>query len=56
MDVITSMFDFMKIEGTEIVACVSHMLREDARNWWAVGSQIRDVSTMSWEQLQEVFK
>ena len=48
MDVITSMFDFMEIEGTDRVACTSYMLREDARIWWAVTSQIRDVSTMSW--------
>lgn len=56
MDVITSMLYFIKIEGTDRVTCASHMLREDARIWWAVTSQIRDVSTMSWEQFQEVFK
>ena len=55
MDDITSMCDFMKIGGTDRVACATFMLREDARTWWAVTSQIRDVSTMSWEQFQEVF-
>ena len=55
MNDITSMFDFMKIEGTDRVACATYMLREDARIWWAVTSQIWDVSTMSWEQFQEVF-
>ena len=55
MDVITSMFVFMKIEGTDRMACASYVLREDARIWWVVTSQIRDVSTMSWEQFQEVF-
>ena len=55
MDAITSMFDFMKIEGTDRVACATYMLREDAQIWWAVTSQIRDVSTMSWEQFHEVF-
>ena len=49
MDDITSMCEFMKIEGTDRVACATYMLREDARIWWAVTSQIRDVSTMSWE-------
>ena len=49
MNDITSMFDFMKIEGTDRVACATYMLREDARIWWAEASQIRDVSTMSWE-------
>ena len=56
MDVITSMLDFIKIEGTDRVTCARHMLREDARIRWAVTSQIRDVSTMSWEQFQKVFK
>ena len=55
MDAITSMLDFMKIEGVDRVACASLLLREDARIWWAVTSQIRDVSTMSWEQFQGVF-
>ena len=49
------MFDFMKVEGADRVACATYMLREDARIWWAVTSQIRDVSTMSWEQFHEVF-
>ena len=49
MDDITSMYEFMKIEGTDRVACATYMLRENAQIWWAVTSQIRDVSTMSWE-------
>ena len=55
MDDITSMCEVMKIEGADRVACATHMLREDARIWWAMTSQIRDVSTMSWEQFQGVF-
>ena len=55
MDLITSILDFMRVESNDRVACVSYMLRGDARIWWCVVSQIRDVRIVSWEQFQGVF-
>lgn len=37
------------------VASAIHMLRDDARIWWGVVMQMRDVWTMTWEEFQEVF-
>lgn len=54
MDLITSILDFMRVEGNDKVACASYMLRSDAKIWWGVISYIRDVGTMSWEQFQRV--
>ena len=47
MELITSTLDFMKVEGNDRVACASHMLRGDARIWWGVVGQRRDVATMT---------
>ena len=37
------------------MACASHKFWDDARIWWGIVSQIRDVREMSWEQFCEVF-
>ena len=55
MDLITSTLDFMGVIGNDRVSCASYMLRDDARIWWGVVSQIRDVRAMTWEQFQGLF-
>ena len=55
MDLVTSILDFMGVEGNDRVSCASYMLRGDARIWWGVVSQIRDVRALSWEQFQGLF-
>ena len=52
---ITSILDFMRVEGNDRVACATYMLREDARIWWEVASQTRDVSTLSWDGFRDLF-
>ena len=47
LTMITTILDFMRIEGHDRVACATYMLREDARIWWEVASQTRDVATLS---------
>ena len=37
------------------MACASHILRDDARSWWGVVIQRRDIRGMSSEDFQEVF-
>ena len=55
MDLVSSILDFMGVEGNDRVSCASHMLRGNARIWWGVVSQIRDVRALSWEQFQGLF-
>ena len=55
MDLITSTLDFMGVIGNDRVSCASFMLRNDARIWWGVESQIRDVRALTWEQFQSLF-
>ena len=55
MDLITSTLDFLGVIGNDRVSCASYMLRDDARIWWGVVSQIRDVRAMTWEQFQGLF-
>ena len=52
---LSSILDFIGIEGNVRVACASHTFRDDVRIWWGIASQIRDVREMSWEQFREVF-
>ena len=52
---ITAILDFMRVEGHDRVACATYMLREDARIWWEVASQTRDVTTLSWEGFKDLF-
>ena len=55
LELITSTLNFMGVEGNDRVACASHMLRGNARIWWGVVSQTRDIRMMSWEDFKEVF-
>ena len=49
MTMITTILDFMRVEGHDRVACATYILREDARIWWEVASQTRDVTALTWE-------
>ena len=55
MNMISSILYFMRVEGNERVACASYMFREDARIWWDVVVQRRDVSIMTWEEFRKNF-
>ena len=45
---IETILDFMQLNDRERVACVSYMLKKDARHWWAAVKLRRDVETMTW--------
>lgn len=47
--------DFMDLVGHDRVMCATYMFRKDARTWWDVISQTRDVSTLSWEEFVRLF-
>ena len=56
MSMLTTMLDFMRVVGNERVACAAYMFREDARIWWEVVGQTKDVNLLSWEEFQSFFK
>ncbi|XP_062113049.1 uncharacterized protein LOC133824194 [Humulus lupulus] len=47
--------NMMGVLGNERVVCASFMLRKDARIWWEVVEQSRDVNTMDWDGFKQVF-
>ncbi|XP_062113420.1 uncharacterized protein LOC133824540 [Humulus lupulus] len=55
MSMMGSTLYFMRVEGNKRVACETHMLRDDARIWWEVISQERDVTAMTWAEFQQAF-
>ena len=55
MNMISSILDFMRVEGNERVACASYMLREDAHIWWDVVSQRRNIAIMTREEFRNIF-
>ena len=55
MNMISSILDFMRVQGNERVACASYMFREDARIWWDVVVQRRNVSVMTREEFRNLF-
>ena len=55
MNMVSSILDFMRVEGNEIVACASYMFREDAHIWWDVVVQRRNVAVMTWEEFKNIF-
>ena len=52
---ITSIMDFMRVAGYDRVAYAAYMLRDDARIWWEMVTQDRDVTTVTWEEFQAWF-
>ena len=52
---ITTILDFMRVSGNERVACATYMFREDARIWWEVITQTKNVNALSWEEFQTLF-
>ncbi|XP_062073472.1 uncharacterized protein LOC133777748 [Humulus lupulus] len=55
MSMITTILDFMRVTSNERVACATYMFWEDARIWWEVITQTRNVNALSWEEFQTLF-
>ena len=55
MNMISCILDFMRVERSDRVACASYMFREDARIWWDVVVQRRNVTVMTWEEFTNIF-
>ncbi|KAM6566096.1 hypothetical protein CsatA_025224 [Cannabis sativa] len=55
MSMITSIFDFMRVEDNDRVQCDIYMLRDDARIWWEIVSQGYNLNTMTWNAFRALF-
>ncbi|XP_062103937.1 uncharacterized protein LOC133815066 [Humulus lupulus] len=55
MSMMGSILDFMQVEGDDRVTCATHMVRDDARIWWEVISQEKDVTAMTWAEFLQAF-
>ncbi|XP_060963693.1 uncharacterized protein LOC133033109 [Cannabis sativa] len=45
----------LRVDGNDRVKCASYMLRKDARIWWEVVEQTKDVDAMNWDDFKRVF-
>ncbi|XP_060959315.1 uncharacterized protein LOC133030550 [Cannabis sativa] len=52
---IESILQMLRVDGNDRVKCASYMLRKDARIWWEVVEQTKDVDTMNWDDFKRVF-
>ena len=55
MSMVSTILDFMRVSGNERVACATYMFQDDARIWWEVISQTRNINALSWEEFQTQF-
>ncbi|XP_062102995.1 uncharacterized protein LOC133813988 [Humulus lupulus] len=45
----------MQLSDREKVSCVAHKLKKDAKIWWEVVKQTREVNQMTWAEFELVF-
>ena len=55
MDMIKIVLDFMGLVGNDRVRCATYTFRKDARTWWNVITQTRDIADMTWEEFVRLF-
>ncbi|XP_062088884.1 uncharacterized protein LOC133795448 [Humulus lupulus] len=48
-------FEFMQLSDREKVSCAAHTLKKDAKIWWEVVKQTREVNQMTWAEFELVF-
>ncbi|KAM6556128.1 hypothetical protein CsatB_003147 [Cannabis sativa] len=54
MSRIESILQMLRVDGNDRVKCASYMLRKDARIWWEVVEQTKNVDTMNWDDFKRV--
>ncbi|KAL5541411.1 hypothetical protein UlMin_043455 [Ulmus minor] len=52
---IERILDFMKLFDHERIMCVTYKLTKDARYWWEVTGQTKDLETLSWTEFVQMF-
>ena len=49
-------FDYMRLEDHERVACAVHQLEKDGLCWWEITAQCEGTENISWERFKILFK
>ncbi|KAL5542228.1 hypothetical protein UlMin_009938 [Ulmus minor] len=52
---IERILDFMKLSDQERIMCATYRLTKDARYWWEVTGQTKDLETLSWTEFVQMF-
>ncbi|KAL5583161.1 hypothetical protein UlMin_015603 [Ulmus minor] len=52
---IERILDFMMLTDQERIMCATYMFIKDARYWWDVEKQTRDLTTLSWTEFVQMF-
>ena len=52
---IERILDFMMLTDQERIMCATYMFIKDARYWWDVAKQTRDLTTLSWTEFVQMF-
>ncbi|XP_062075574.1 uncharacterized protein LOC133779656 [Humulus lupulus] len=52
---VEAIFDHMELNDHQRVSCAVHLLKMDARIWWDVVKETRDLNTMTWEDFVQAF-
>ncbi|KAL5552945.1 hypothetical protein UlMin_040346 [Ulmus minor] len=52
---IERILDFMKLSDQERIMCATYKLTKDARYWWEVTGQTKDLETLSWTEFVQMF-
>ncbi|KAL5570677.1 hypothetical protein UlMin_027252 [Ulmus minor] len=52
---IERILDFMKLSNQERIICATYKLTKDARYWWEVTGQTKDLETLSWTEFVQMF-
>ena len=55
MSMIKIVLDFMGLVGNDRVKCATYTFRKDARTWWDVITQTRDITSVTWEEFVRLF-
>ncbi|KAL5581166.1 hypothetical protein UlMin_013608 [Ulmus minor] len=52
---IERILDFMMLTDEQRIMCATYMFTKDARYWWDVAKQTRDLTTLSWIEFVQMF-
>ncbi|XP_062085611.1 uncharacterized protein LOC133791708 [Humulus lupulus] len=52
---VQSILEHMRLDNEDKVSCASSCLKRDARIWWDIVAQTKNVATMTWDDFVQVF-
>ncbi|XP_062075555.1 uncharacterized protein LOC133779632 [Humulus lupulus] len=55
LKLVEAIFDHMELNDHQRVSCAAHILKMDAKIWWDVVKETRDLNTITWENFIQEF-